>query len=63
VKRLQILLLLLLTAIIPQMVRAADDASRPNVLIIVSDDHGFGDIGWNNPEVKTPNLKASRGRR
>ena len=29
---------------------------RPNVVIIVSDDEGWGDIGWNNPEVKTPCL-------
>ena len=30
--------------------------NRPNVVVIVSDDEGWGDIGWNNPEVKTPNL-------
>lgn len=30
--------------------------NRPNVVIIVADDEGWGDIGWNNPEVKTPNL-------
>ena len=29
---------------------------RPNVVIVVADDEGWGDIGWNNPEVKTPNL-------
>lgn len=34
----------------------AADQARPNVVIIVSDDHGFGDIGWNNPEAKTPVL-------
>lgn len=41
----------------------ATEANRPNVVIVVSDDHGFGDIGWNNPEVKTPNLDrlASQG--
>lgn len=31
-------------------------ADRPNVVIIVADDEGWGDIGWNNPEVKTPCL-------
>lgn len=42
---------------------AADQ--KPNVVIIVSDDHGFGDIGWNNPDVKTPVLDrlASGGAR
>ncbi|MFM1801343.1 MAG: hypothetical protein RJA81_695 [Planctomycetota bacterium] len=29
---------------------------RPNIVLIVSDDQGFGDIGWNNPDVKTPVL-------
>lgn len=35
---------------------AAEEPPRPNVVIVVSDDHGFGDIGWNNPQVKTPQL-------
>ena len=29
---------------------------KPNVVILVADDEGWGDIGWNNPEVKTPCL-------
>lgn len=29
---------------------------RPNIVLIVSDDHGFGDIGWHDPQVSTPNL-------
>lgn len=30
---------------------------RPNILVIVTDDQGWGDIGYNNPtNVHTPNL-------
>lgn len=29
---------------------------KPNVVIIVTDDHGWNDIGYHNKEVKTPNL-------
>ncbi len=31
-------------------------AERPNVVIIISDDQGWADIGYHNPEVYTPNL-------
>lgn len=31
-------------------------AERPNIVVIVADDEGWGDIGWNNSEVQTPNL-------
>ena len=31
---------------------------HPNVIIIVSDDQGFGDIGYNGSEFETPNLDA-----
>lgn len=34
----------------------AAESTKPNVIVIVSDDHGFGDIGWNNNEARTPNL-------
>ncbi len=46
----------LVLACMPQL--HAADLSRLNVVIIVTDDHGFGDIGWNNPEVKSPHLDA-----
>ena len=46
--------LILLTTLM--LAWATQAAERPNVVIIVSDDHGFGDIGWNNPEVRTPTL-------
>lgn len=37
----------------------ADEAVRPNVVLIMADDQGWGDTGYNgHPELKTPNLDA-----
>ena len=30
--------------------------SRPNVLVIVSDDQGWNDVGYHNPDLRTPTL-------
>ncbi len=30
--------------------------SRPNVIFILVDDMGFGDVGYNGSEIATPNL-------
>jgi arylsulfatase A-like enzyme len=30
--------------------------AKPNVLVIITDDQGWGDIGYHNPKVYTPNL-------
>ena len=35
---------------------AAKEPERPNILVIISDDQGSGDIGYNNPLVSTPHL-------
>ena len=35
---------------------AAMSAERPNVIFILADDMGFGDIGYNGSEIATPNL-------
>lgn len=32
----------------------ADD--RPNILFIVSDDQGWNDVGYNNPDIRSPNI-------
>ncbi len=38
-------------------------AKKPNIVFIMADDLGWSDIGYNNPEIKTPNLDrlASEG--
>src|SRR4051812_5318890 len=47
-------LTLLLAAVGP----AADTATRPNIVVILTDDMGFSDIGCYGGEVNTPNLDA-----
>ncbi|MSO20051.1 MAG: arylsulfatase [Acidobacteria bacterium] len=41
-----------------RLARAVQAAPPPNVLLILSDDLGWNDIGYRNAEVKTPNLDA-----
>jgi arylsulfatase A-like enzyme len=35
---------------------AAAPAQRPNVVVLISDDQGWADVGYNNPNVYTPNI-------
>jgi arylsulfatase B len=29
---------------------------KPNIVFIIVDDMGYNDVGYHNPEVKTPNI-------
>ena len=40
----------------PSQIQSAEE--RPNVVIILTDDQGWADIGYNNPKVYSPNLDA-----
>ena len=36
--------------------RAPAATRRPNLVVIVSDDQGWGDVGYHDPEIRSPNL-------
>jgi arylsulfatase A-like enzyme len=50
---------ILLTAVLIASPTAADDAKRPNVLLIVADDLGYGELGCQgNPQIPTPHIDS-----
>jgi arylsulfatase A-like enzyme len=43
---------------VPATLHAAGEAPapKPNIIVIVADDLGWGHVGWQNPKVRTPHL-------
>jgi len=52
--------LLLLAAALPAPARAEEPSKRPNVLLILADDLGYGDPGCFNPKSRTPMPNVDR---
>jgi arylsulfatase A-like enzyme len=36
--------------------RAAENETRPHILLIIADDLGYNDVGYHGSRVKTPNI-------
>ena len=53
------LLLLLTSPVISQAAAPSESRTKPNVIIVMTDDQGYGDLSCHgNPILKTPNLDA-----
>jgi arylsulfatase A-like enzyme len=57
--RITLSLLVALTCLAPAASAQSTDTSRPNVVLIITDDVGYGDIGsYGAPDIKTPNIDS-----
>lgn len=58
-RSLVIALFLVLAVSVAEGQRAAPDDSKPNVVLIITDDVGYGDFGsYGAPDIKTPNIDS-----
>ncbi|KAK7489037.1 hypothetical protein BaRGS_00019698, partial [Batillaria attramentaria] len=51
-------LLLLLAAVVTCHAATCNLDQRPNIVFVLMDDCGWGDVDWNDPFMRTPNIRA-----
>lgn len=49
---------IILAAVLGLAAWAATGQERPNILLIMADDLGWGDVGYNGAEIRTPNIDS-----
>ena len=62
-RSLKTILMLLIPGLVCACADAPETVARPNVILIMTDDQGYGDLGvTGNPVIRTPNLDAMASR-